>query len=119
MSRFTKLSLLLALCLSVANVSADELGRLFFTSEQRSQLDLEQVQPLNSNDLHNILSVNGIVQKNGGERIAWINGVPQAIGESNLQSPASVPITIPGQTQPVKIKVGQKILIRPAIVDTK
>jgi hypothetical protein len=51
------------------------------------------------------------VQKHGGERTVWINGVPQLAGKSDERAPESVPVSIPGQSQPVKVKVGQKVLL--------
>lgn len=94
--------------------AAGELGRLFFTRQQRAQL--EQGQTPNSDRVasRRELSVNGIVQKHGGQRTVWINGVAQAAGNSDEQSPESLPVAIPGQDKPVKVKVGQRILLNPS-----
>ena len=87
---------------------AEELGRLFLTPQQRTQL--KQGQQLNiEKPVIESLTVSGIVQKHGGERTVWINGVPQVAGKSDEQAPESVPVAIPGQAQPVKIKVGEKV----------
>jgi len=48
------------------------------------------------------------VQKHGGKRTAWINGVPQQAGSSDEKAPESMPVTVPGRTKPIKIKVGQR-----------
>jgi hypothetical protein len=78
---------------------AEQLGRLFFTAEQRVQLESKQSS--------NSLTINGIVQNNGGKRTVWINGVPQ---HDNSGSAAdSMLVLIPGQTKPVAVKVGQKV----------
>jgi len=57
------------------------------------------------------LTVNGIVQRHGGERTVWVNGVPQLAGKSDEQAPDSLPVAIPGQSKPVKVKVGQKLIL--------
>lgn len=90
---------------------AEELGRLFFTPEQRMQLEYSQQQDDNAPGNTRSLTVNGIVQKHGGERTVWINGVPQLAGKSDERAPESLPVAVPGQSQPVKVKVGQKVLL--------
>ena len=107
---------LCAFCFIASTLTyAAELGRLFFTPEQRTQLEyarargnaVEQKSP-------SALVINGIVQKHGGKRTVWINGVPQQAGSSDDITPESLPLTVPGQSKPVKVKVGQKVLINPA-----
>ena len=93
--------------------NAGELGRLFFTPEQRAQLEYGRQQGDDSPSSTRSLTVNGIVQKHGGERTVWINGVPQIAGKSDERAPESVPVAIPGQAQPVRLKVGEKVLINP------
>ena len=88
---------------------AEELGRLFFTPEQRVMLEHGQQPDIDKPENIESLTVSGIVQKHGGERTVWINGVPQVAGKSDEQAPESVPVAIPGQAHPVKIKVGQKV----------
>lgn len=106
--------MLVAACLLLpASVQAEGLGRLFFTPEQRAQLDQHRLQNTSSSssDGSSVLTVNGIVQKHGGGRTVWINGVPHAAGKSDDDHPATVPVTIPGKSDPVKVKVGQKLLL--------
>jgi len=104
---------LLGLALTAAATShAKELGRLFFTPEQRAQLESGRQENAPHDDRS--ITVNGIVQKRGGGRIVWINNVPQPAGNSDERAPESVPVAVPGQTQPLKVKVGQKVLIAPA-----
>jgi hypothetical protein len=97
----------LGLCVFAMTIStlasAEELGRLFFTPEQRNQLDYAYNQDLPSENPNNVLMLNGIVQQHGGKRTAWINGVPQAVGRSDERSPESI-----------KLKVGQRVLLNPA-----
>ncbi|MBI1174936.1 MAG: hypothetical protein GC139_06690 [Sideroxydans sp.] len=92
---------------------AADLGRLFFTPEQRAQLDYAYARDADSDGSNNasVLTVNGIVQKDGGARTVWINGVAQAAGKSDAQNPESVPVSVPGKSKPMKIKVGQKLLL--------
>ena len=97
---------------------AGSLGRLFFTPEQRAQLEYRQTHneaaaaaeeedaPTSSE-----LMVNGIVQKRGGGRTVWINGRAQNAGNSDERSPESVAVAVPGKTQLIKVKVGQKLLL--------
>jgi len=93
---------------------SEPLGRLFFTSEQRAQFERPRIQNTDTRSNDNILTVNGIVQKDGGQRTAWINGVAQQVGKSDANTPGTVPVTLPGTSKPIKIKVGQRVLINSA-----
>jgi hypothetical protein len=95
---------------------ADELGRLFFTPEQRKELDYNYAQGVSADNYEHALMLNGIVQKHGGKRTAWINGVPQPVGRSDEKSPESVAVPVPGQHKSVKLKVGQRILLNPSAI---
>lgn len=114
----TTLAFLLLAAANAAN--AEQLGRLFFTPQQRVLLERGQQpdigKPENSGNTDSIdsLTINGIVQKHGGERTVWINGVPQLAGASDEHAPESVPVALPGQPQPARVKVGQKVFIDPA-----
>ena len=94
--------------------SAEPLGRLFFTPEQRAQLEHSKLQSSDYGNSGRSLTVNGIVQKHGGKRTAWINGVSQQAGNSDERAPDSLPVNVPGLSKPVKVKVGQKVLINPS-----
>ena len=97
---------------------AEELGRLFFTPEQRAQLDYGYAQDAGSNNNDHTLILNGIVQKHGGKRTVWINGVPQQAGSSDDKTPESQTVQLPGKKSRVKLKVGQRILLdTPANLD--
>ncbi len=88
-----------------------ELGRLFFTPEQRKQLEHRQQ---DSAPASSTVTVNGVVQKASGGRTVWINGVPQTGSDSHKHAPDGASITVPGQTQAVEVKVGQKLTLPPA-----
>lgn len=106
-------ALLTALLVGAPAYGADELGRLFFTPEQRARLEYDKPQGEQPGDSRRSITINGIVQRHGGKRTVWINGVPQDAGTSDESSPGSVPVAIPGQSQPVKAKVGQKVIVSP------
>lgn len=100
---------------AAALANAGELGRLFFTPEQRARMDYNYAREGRpDSDNRRTLSVTGIVQKQGGERTVWINGVPKPAGKSDERSPESAPVTIPGQKKQIRVKVGQKVYINPA-----
>ena len=107
---------LCALALSTAPLTrADELGRLFFTPEQRAQLDYSFARTARPDDTYDrAVTLNGIVQKHGGKRTAWINGTPQEVGRSDERTPESLSVAIPGQSKPIKLKVGQRALLGPS-----
>lgn len=114
MNPIIKISLCVLGSLATTLSSAEPLGRLFFTPEQRAQLEYFKLQNAKPGDYGRSLTVNGIVQKHGGKRTAWINGVPQQAGNSDERAPDSLPVAVPGLSTPVKVKVGQKVLINPA-----
>ena len=112
-----KIGLIAYLLIAAPPTYAKELGRLFFTAEQRAQLEYSQQKNDPAPGNARSLTVNGIVQKHGGERTVWINGVPQPAGKSDERAPESVPVAIPGQSQPSKVKVGQRVIISPATAE--
>ncbi|MFZ5523788.1 MAG: hypothetical protein ACOY9D_06855 [Pseudomonadota bacterium] len=114
MSTSIKLFLIAYGAIAAALCQAEPLGRLFFTPEQRAQLEHSKLQSNDSGNNSRALTVNGIVQKHGGKRTAWINGVPQQAGNSDERAPDSLPVAVPGLSKPVKVKVGQRVLINPA-----
>ena len=92
----------------VSSIQSETLGRLFFSPEQRSQLDYNLARKTVSEEAPaSMLTVNGIVQKNGGKRTVWINGAVLNSGQRD-EFDAEV-IAVPGKSIPVKIKVGQKL----------
>ncbi len=112
MNRYCLPLIALTLSCALAEAQAGELGRLFYTPQQRQQLDLHETS-VNAVDGggRNFIMVNGVVQKQGGKRIVWLNGAAQAAGEGNDKTPANVAVTVPGKTYPVPAKVGQRVMI--------
>ncbi len=95
------------------SAQAGSLGRLFFTPEQRTQLEHERARNATAEDgsASSVLTINGIVQRHGGARTVWINGVAQSAGNSDEHSPEALPVSVPGQPHPVRVKVGQKLIL--------
>ena len=112
MNRYSLSFLLLTLCGLLPVAQAGELGRLFFTPQQRQQLEFQETSN-NSGDggRRNYIIVNGVVQKQGGNRTVWINGATQEIERGDDRTPATVPVAVPGKSRPVQLKVGQKLLL--------
>jgi hypothetical protein len=91
---------------------ATELGRLFFTPNERAQFERQHV--LSADEAGNesrSLVVNGMIQRNGGKRTIWINGEQQQAGTADSRTPASVPVILPGKSAPVEVKVGQRLML--------
>lgn len=106
------LALFLLASFTAPAAQASSLGRLFFTPEQRAHLEDSHARNAATEEgTTSMLVVNGIVQKQGGGRTVWINGVAQNAGSSDERSPEALPIAVPGKSQPVKIKVGQRLLL--------
>jgi hypothetical protein len=106
------------------STQAGSLGRLFFTPEQRAQFEHERTTVATHKEIAatpnatdedepspSVLTVSGIVQKKGGGRTVWINGKAQNAGNSDEHNPESLPVSVPGKSHPVKVKVGQKIIL--------
>jgi len=91
---------------------AADFGRLFFTPEQRAQLDYDYTRNVTAEgNSGSVVMVNGIVQRRGGGRIVWINDMAQPAGKSDERHPTSVTVSVPGKSKPVEMKVGQKLLL--------
>lgn len=105
------------LCLCVAvlcaigmeTAHATELGRLFFTPQERERMDMQGAVKAEAQSRVDTITVNGMIQKGDGKRVYWINGEPQEAVAAPRKAPASVQITVPGQSRPVELKVGQRI----------
>ena len=111
MNRYSLSFLLLILFGLLPVAQAGELGRLFFTPQQRQQLEFQETNNNGESSRRNYIIVNGVVQKQGGNRTVWINGTAQAAGHGNDKTPASVPVNVPGKSQPVQLKVGQPLML--------
>ena len=102
-----------ALLLGVATgqVAAQEnLGRLFFTEQQRQDLDRRRQANIQETAVvvESTVTVNGQVSRSSGRSTTWINGVPQERARKPLD-PARV--TLPGGegAPSVNLKIGQTL----------
>lgn len=116
--------ILLLLTVSAASTNAAELGRLFYTPQQRAQLEAPK-QLAESNEEgrrktdSNSILVNGVIQKQDGSRIVWLNGTQQPTARGNEKSPATVPVAVPGKPQTVQVKVGQRLILNTPVTRDK
>lgn len=101
--------LLLTLACLPPAAQAAELGRLFFTPQERAELEARGGAQNDERGPRDSITVNGMIQKNGGKRIVWIDGKPQAQPVSPGKSPTSVQVVLPGSVTAVEVKVGQRI----------
>lgn len=111
---------MLLLLLPFSSASAEPIGRLFFTPEQRAtmdnarrqkiKIDVETEAPVMEN-----ISVNGVVKRSDGESIVWINNRPirnrQAPGGFKITptDSARVNVQLPQSNRSVDMKVGQSL----------
>jgi len=104
---------------SLSSAHAAELGRLFYTPQQRAQMESQQASGESADGIkRNFIVVNGVIQKQGGKRIVWINGKPQPADNGNESIPTSVPVSVPGKSRPVQLKVGQRLLLDTPVPST-
>jgi hypothetical protein len=77
----TRFLLLLACALAAPGLQAQELGRLFFTPEQRSALDVRRKarvpdKPAAQTKVSPTTRLDGYVKRNEGPSTVWVNGDP-------------------------------------------
>ena len=88
----------------------ENLGRLFFTEQQRQDLDRRRQANIQeaATVVESLVTVNGQVSRSSGKSTAWINGVPQ---ESARKPRDPARVTLPGgESEPaVSIKIGQTL----------
>jgi len=113
MTRYSLSILLLIMFGAFPVAHAGELGRLFFTPQQRQQLEFQDPSSNRSEERgrRNYVIVNGIVQRHGGNRTVWVNGSAQSEEHSNDKTPATASVTVPGKSRHVQLKVGQRLLL--------
>lgn len=98
-------------CVCAPAVSrAEELGRLFFTPQQRQDLDRRRATNRAEEEAPQIkegpLTLDGHVQRSSGKAVSWVNGAPQDNSRAS-RDPARVTV-VPNQGEPgVSLKVGQ------------
>ena len=100
------LAALLAVLLGSAGARAQELGRLFFTPEQRAALDARRKarvpdKPAAAAVASPVTRVDGYVKRSQGPSTVWMNG------ESLPEGAADTPRIEPGRDASVSISVGE------------
>ncbi len=93
----------------IAPAHASELGRLFFSPSERSQLEQQESRTLASENNDTAITVNGIIKRRDGSRIVWINGKMQEADPG--KDPDSVTVPIPGKSGAIEVMVGQRIVL--------
>jgi len=110
----TRFSFILLALTAASAAQAAELGRLFFSQNERAQLERQHVLSADKTEGGNVshsLIVNGMIQRDGGKRIIWINGEQQSAVSADSRKPSSVPVILPGKTESVEVKVGQRLML--------
>jgi hypothetical protein len=105
------LSVAFLLLLWTGSAPAQEtLGRLFFTEQQRQDLDRRRQANIQETAVvvESTVTVNGQVSRSSGRSTTWINGIPQESARKPLD-PARV--TLPGGegAPSVSLKIGQTL----------
>jgi hypothetical protein len=107
-ARFFAVALLLAIATGPA--AGQTLGRLFFTEQQRQDLDRRRQANVQeaTTVVDSLVTANGQVSRSSGKSTTWINGVPQA-NARRPHDPARV--TLPGaEGEPsISLKIGQTL----------
>jgi hypothetical protein len=99
------------LCLVAPGAAtAEDLGRLFFTPQQRQDLDRRRVTNRAEEEAPQVkegpLTIEGHVQRSSGKAVTWINGTPQYDSRAS-RDPARVTV-VPNEGEPgVSLKIGQ------------
>jgi len=93
-----------------SSAAAADLGRLFFTPQQRQDLDRRRQANIQESavTVNNSLTVNGQVSRSHGKNTVWINGVPQENTRRPLD-PARVALPAGEGETPVNVKIGQTL----------
>lgn len=90
-------------------VSAQDLGRLFYTPQQRQDLDRRRANNITDEAQPGVVSevtVNGHVKRSSGKTTTWINGVPQY---DTYRGSASDRVALESGDTKVGVKVGQTL----------
>jgi hypothetical protein len=104
--------LLVAALLVAAGIDSafavDNLGRLFFTPQQRQDLDRRRQANIQESTatVNSFVTVNGQVSRSNGKNTVWINGVPQ---ETSRKPADPARVTVPGGEgeASINLKIGQ------------
>lgn len=93
---------------AAGSAAADEVGRLFFTPQQRQELDRRRDTNVVETEtlVESTVTLNGHVVRSSGKTTTWINGVPQY---DAYRGRASDRVGIESGDKSVGVKVGQTL----------
>lgn len=91
-----------------STVAAENLGRLFFTPQQRQDLDRRRQTNVQESaaTANSFVTVNGQVSRSNGKNTVWINGVPQETTR-RPSDPARVSVPAREGERSINLKIGQ------------
>jgi len=94
-----------------APAQTPELGRLFFSPQQRQELDRRRaanIQAAVAVTSEDLVTINGRVSRSSGKTTTWINGIPQ---DDMHRGPDASRITLPQgeDAPPVSLSVGETL----------
>jgi len=107
--------LLILLALPAPRLAADELGRLFFTPQERAMLDAQRHREGGLAVGGDTLTINGLVTRSSGKNTVWLNGVPSQGNPSTADiaitghQGSAVRVQLPRSGQHVDVQVGQTL----------
>jgi len=113
MTRALRAALGLSLALAASVACAEELGRLFFTPQQRADMDRRRASNSQATaaavTATDQITVNGQVLRSSGRSTTWINGVPQNdLGRDAGRDAAHVDLRA-GEDASTPVKVGETL----------
>jgi hypothetical protein len=106
---------------AASGAAAQELGRLFFTPEQRTALDARRKarvldKPAATPQAESpVTRVNGVVQRAGGKSTVWVNGEaipdsPQAGAQGAPRPAGGGRVSVPGEgSKGIDMRVGESL----------
>ncbi|MGH8706060.1 MAG: hypothetical protein ACREUO_11680 [Burkholderiales bacterium] len=122
MIRLALMLWLIGLLAAPAPSAAQELGRLFFTPEQRAALDARRKARIPDKPAAVVVEspttrVDGYVQRSGGRSTVWVNGEPTPEGAQPdgmrlnpaRNDPSRFSVSIGERERPFELKIGQKL----------
>jgi hypothetical protein len=97
-----------ALLLPALPAIAQDVGRLFFTPQQRQELDRRRANNVSDEGpvVESSVTVNGQVTRSSGKTTTWINGVPQY---DTYGGKAADRVTVESGDTAIRVKVGETL----------
>lgn len=120
-SYILRVTLTVLLLAGTAFAQAGDLGRLFFTPEERAAMERERLTthiPISRADGAGAVTFNGYVKRSSGESTIWLNGIAQppsgrnriAVTE-NSHALGEITVKLPDSRRAYPLKVGQTLYL--------